>query len=346
MKQNVYNFTLKELEEFCVSINAKKFNATQIFEWLYKKDINDFAQMSNIAKTTIPLLNEHLIIDQFKVERIQIDPVDETTKFLFRLSDNNLIETVLMKFNWGYSVCISTEIGCAMGCKFCASGQLKLKRKLTAGEIVTQYVIANQYLHKNKNETIGNIVVMGIGEPFDNYDNLLKALNIFNDPCGIGLGKRKITVSTCGLPEKIIQFAIDQPQAGLAISLHAPNDELRSQLMPINKAYPLKKLFNAVDEYIKLTNGRISFEYIMLEGINDTDECLDQLISLTKNRLCFVNLIAYNPTSHADFKCSKRIEYFKNRLNQFNIITTLRLERGTKIDAACGQLKAKYEKQA
>lgn len=341
---NFFDLTQEELANLCVEVGAKKFNAQQMFEWVYQKQVYDFKQMTNIAKNSIPLLANVLEIKPFKVIKTLIDPEDETTKFLFQLNDGEFIETVLMKFNWGYSVCISSEIGCAMGCKFCASGQLKLKRKLTAGEIVLQYVMANDYLMKLKNIKVGNIVVMGIGEPFDNYDNLLKAIKIINNPFGIGLGKRKITVSTCGLPDKIIQFAHDQPQANLAISLHAPNDEVRNQLMPINQAYPLNVLFKAIDEYIKITNGRISFEYIMIDNVNDTDECLKQLIKLTKDRLCYVNLIAYNAVDQTNFKCSKRINHFYQELSKYNIKTTLRLERGSKIEAACGQLRARYEK--
>ncbi|WEK83071.1 MAG: 23S rRNA (adenine(2503)-C(2))-methyltransferase RlmN [Mycoplasma sp.] len=341
---NFFDLTQEELANLCVEVGAKKFNAQQMFEWVYQKQVYDFKQMTNIAKNSIPLLANVLEIKPFKVIKTLIDPEDETTKFLFQLNDGEFIETVLMKFNWGYSVCISSEIGCAMGCKFCASGQLKLKRKLTAGEIVLQYVMANDYLMKLKNIKVGNIVVMGIGEPFDNYDNLLKAIKIINNPFGIGLGKRKITVSTCGLPDKIIQFAQDQPQANLAISLHAPNDEVRNKLMPINQAYPLNVLFKAIDEYIKITNGRISFEYIMIDNVNDTDECLKQLIKLTKDRLCYVNLIAYNAVDQTNFKCSKRINHFYQELSKYNIKTTLRLERGSKIDAACGQLRARYEK--
>ena len=248
-----------------------------------------------------------------------------------------------MHFKWGNSVCVSSEIGCPMACKFCASGQLKLKRHLTAGEIVLQFLQVNEYLLKEENATLSNIVVMGIGEPFDNYDNLIKALKILNNPYGIGLGKRSITVSTCGLVDKILQFAKDQPQANLAISLHAPIDRVRNELMPINKKYNLKQLFTTLDEYIKLTNSRVTFEYIMLDGVNDTDECLKALIKLAKNSLCYINLIAYNPVDKTDFKRSKRIEHFKKELNKNNIITTIRLERGTNIEAACGQLRAKYE---
>lgn len=344
-KINFFNLSLEELQELLVSIGAKKFNAQQIYDWVYKKNCYDFSQMSNIAKTTLPLLEKHLEIKFFKTIKVLIDPKDETTKFLFEIAPGEKIETVLMKFDYGYSVCISSEIGCAMGCKFCASGQLKLVRKLSPGEIVLQYVMANKYLNDLNGNKISNIVVMGIGGPFDNYDNLIKAIKIINCQHGIGLGARHITVSTCGLVKKIVQFAKDQAQANLAISLHAPNDELRSKIMPINRAYNLKELFNALNEYWKITNRRVSFEYLMLKDLNDTDECLKQLIALTKNKLCYVNLIAYNSVDNTEFKTSKRLNYFRDELNKNNIITTLRLERGSNIDAACGQLRAKYEKK-
>ena len=342
---NIYDLTQDELAQHCVKLGGKTFNARQIFEWLYKKHVSSFDEMTNISKTLNANLKKHFIISRFKVKKVQVDPKDKTTKFLFELADGNYIETVLMRFKWGNSVCVSSEIGCPIACAFCASGQLKLKRRLSPGEIVLQFLQVNEYLQKEENQTVSNIVVMGIGEPFDNYDNLIKALKILNNPYGIGLGKRSITVSTCGIIDKIMQFAVDQPQANLAISLHAPLDSLRDKLMPINKKYKLEQLFKTIDKYIKLTNSRVTFEYIMLDGINDSDECLKALIKLCRNRLWCVNLIAYNPVNKVDFKRSKRIEHFRKELNKNNIISTLRLERGTNIEAACGQLRAKYEQQ-
>ena len=257
--ETFFNLSLEELQELLVSIGAKKFNAQQIYDWVYKKNCYDFSQMSNIAKTTLPLLEKHLEIKFFKTIKVLIDPKDETTKFLFEIAPGEKIETVLMKFDYGYSVCISSEIGCAMGCKFCASGQLKLVRKLSPGEIVLQYVMANKYLNDLNGNKISNIVVMGIGEPFDNYDNLIKAIKIINCQHGIGLGARHITVSTCGLVKKIVQFAKDQAQANLAISLHAPNDEIRNKIMPISKVYPLNELIAVLKEYYNNTSRRITF---------------------------------------------------------------------------------------
>lgn len=343
-KESFFNFTLEALEKFCIENGAKKFNAKQIYDWVYKKHVTSFDEMSNISNQTIQMLKNKLSLDLLKIKKIQIDKQDKTTKFLFELEDGNYIESVLMFFNWGNSICISSEVGCPMGCKFCASGQLKLVRKLKPFEFVLQYYVINEYLLKEKKDKVNNIVVMGIGEPFDNYDNLMVALKIINNPYGIEIGSRHITVSTCGVVPKILQFANEQPQINLAISLHAPIDEIRNKIMPINKSYPLKTLLFAVDKYISITNRRVGFEYIMIDGLNDTKECLEELIKIAKKRLCFINLIAYNCVSKTPFHKSKKTNQFKYILNKNNIMTTLRLECGSNIDAACGQLRAKYEK--
>lgn len=344
-KISFFNLTLEELEKFCIINGAKKFNAKQIYDWIYRKHVTSFDEMHNISKSTIIMLKNKLSLDILQIEKIQIDKKDETTKFLFKLADGHYIESVLMFFDWGNSICISSEVGCPMGCKFCASGQLKLVRKLEPYEIVLQYHMINEYLWNKKKDKVSNIDFMGVGEPFDNYDNLMIALKIINNPYGICIGARHITVSTCGIVPKILQYAKDQPQMNLAISLHAPIDEIRNKIMPINKTYPLKDLLFAIDKYIALTNRRVTFEYIMIHDLNDTDECLNELIKITKNRLCFINLIAYNQTSKNSFAKSNKINHFKNQLNKNNIMTTLRLGRGNNIEAACGQLRAKYEKQ-
>ncbi len=343
-KESFFNFTLESLEKFCVENGAKKFNAKQIYDWVYKKHVTSFDEMSNISNRTIQMLKNKLSLDLLKIKKIQIDKQDKTTKFLFELEDGNYIESVLMFFNWGNSICISSEVGCPMGCKFCASGQLKLIRKLKPFEFVLQYYVINEYLLKQEKDKVSNIVIMGVGEPFDNYDNLMVALKIINNPYGIEIGSRHITVSTCGIVPKILQFAKDQPQINLAISLHAPTDEIRNKIMPINKSYPLKVLLSAIDKYISITNRRVGFEYIMIDGLNDTNECLEELIKIARKRLCFINLIAYNRVSKTPFNKSKKTNQFKHILNKNNIMTTLRLERGSNIDAACGQLRAKYEK--
>jgi len=301
--------------------------------------------MTNIAKSSIKILNDHFYFDQLSVFDVLVDDRDETTKFLFKLSDNQKIETVIMKFNYGYSICVSSQVGCNMGCKFCASGLLKKVRNLSTNEIVLQFLYANKYLLEHKNEAISNMVVMGIGEPFDNYDNLVNAINIIKDHYGIGLGARHITVSTCGLVNKIIPFANDLPQVNLAISLHAANDQTRDVIMPINHRYKLKELMDEIKKYIEITNRRVSFEYILLKNVNDDQKHLNDLVRLTKGLLCYVNLILYNSVDENGFEASDQAEHFIKELNKNHIICTKRLERGSKINAACGQLRAKYERQ-
>jgi 23S rRNA (adenine2503-C2)-methyltransferase len=299
--------------------------------------------MSNIAKSSIDIIENNFVInDIYEIKKIS-DKNDETTKFLFELADKQKIETVLMKFSYGYSICISTQVGCNMGCKFCASGLKHKVRNLTTDEIVLQYIKVNQYLNKKSNKNISNIVIMGIGEPFDNYDNLTNALNIFKDHFGIGVGARHISVSTCGLVNKFEDFAKNFPQMNLAISLHAPNDEIRNKLMPINQKYNLKCLIENVKKYIKMTNRRLSFEYILLDGINDQEKHAIELGKLLKGILCYVNIILYNKVNEYNFKSSHRVKEFGAVLNKYGVKHTKRLERGINIDAACGQLRINYE---
>jgi 23S rRNA (adenine2503-C2)-methyltransferase len=295
--------------------------------------------MSNIAKSSISLLEDAFKINNLKTIKTLIDKSDETTKFLFELDDEEIIESVLMKFDYGYSVCVSTQVGCNMGCKFCASGLLKKVRNLSVDEIILQIVKIQNYLYQKNQHHISNIVIMGIGEPFDNYENLSNALMIMNNHYGLAIGNRHITVSTCGIIPKILQFAKDFPQVNLAISLHATNNELRSKLMPINNAYPLDKLISVLKQYLKITNRRISFEYILLKDINDHDIHIKQLGELLKGMLCYVNLIIYNQVNEHNFKPSNRYQEFINGLKHYGIIATKRLERGSEIAAACGQLR-------
>lgn len=343
-KTSIYSYDLKSLEEKFISLGLKKFNAKQVFQWIYQKGVVDFDKMSNIAKSSIEILKNNFIFNQFEIINTLIDPRDETTKFLFELSDKRVIETVLMKFDYGYSICVSSQVGCNMGCKFCASGLLKKIRSLNVDELVLQVVTVNNYLRQNNKSPISNLVCMGIGEPFDNYDNIKKFLSILNDPFAIGLGARHITVSTCGLINKIVEFGKDFPQMNLAISLHAPNDELRDKLMPVNHAYPLSMLIDSLIKYQKITKNRIGIEYILLKGINDTAECAKQLVKILKPIYCYINLIRYNEVAENEFKTSDKVNDFSKILNSNNIICTIRLERGSKIAAACGQLRANYEK--
>lgn len=342
-KKSIYSFTLLQLEDEFAKLELKKFNAKQVFQWIYQKKCDDFNQMSNLSKSTIEILKQNFYFNKLEVLSTIHDDKTDTTKFLFQLEDKQTIETVVMHFDYGYSVCISSQIGCNMGCKFCASGLLKKVRNLTADEIVLQLLTINNILFKNSDEKISNMVVMGIGEPFDNFDNLIIALKIITDHNAIALGSRHVTVSTCGLTDKIVEFAKLMPQINLAISLHAPNDEIRNRLMPINQAYNLKQLFYSINEYFKFSNRRISFEYILLDKVNDQPEHAKQLASLLKGILCYVNIIPYNKVTEYDFNKSKNTQEFVNILKSYDIGVTIRLERGISIDAACGQLRVKYE---
>lgn len=337
----IFNYSLQALEDKLLSLNLKKYNAKQIFEWIYKKKIFDFKQMTNLAKNTREVLDKNFIFNLLTIVKVSSDKKKEAIKFLFKLHDGNYIETVVMQFNYGYSICISTQVGCNMGCKFCASGANKKIRNLEPSEIVLQYLCAWQYLNKTKKINISNIVVMGIGEPFENYNNLIIALKTFINPFGLQIGQRHITVSTCGLIPKILHFAKDMPQVNLAISLHAANNNLRSSLMPINKVYNLNVLIETCKKYLKMTNRRLTFEYILLKNINDSQKDALALVKLLKPLLCYVNLIPYNETNLCNYSRSDKINNFFNILNKNRLLATIRLERGTKIDAACGQLRIK-----
>lgn len=336
---NIYNYRLSELKEYFKENNEKEFKAIQIYEWIYKKRIKSFDEMSNIKKETIELLKQN-----FKIERLEVLTKQTSTdvcKYLFKLNDNNKIEAVLMKHDYGNSLCVSTQVGCNMGCAFCESGRLKKVRNLEAHEMVSQILQVEEDL----NIRISHIVLMGIGEPFDNYDNVIKFIDIINEPKGIDIGARHITVSTSGLVPKINEFANNPKQVNLAISLHAPNNKIRNEIMNINKAYPIEELISAVKKYLNKTNRRVTFEYIMLDKINDTDECAKELSNLLKGINCYVNLIPYNETSHIKFKASKKeqIMKFYDILKKNNINVTVRKEFGRKVSAACGQLRSNYE---
>lgn len=339
-KISILSLEYDELVEFCKNNNLKVFLAKQLYNWIYKKYVFDFNQMTNISNKNREVLKQHFYFPDIQIEK-KLVANDETTKFLFKLNDGNKIESVIMKFDYGYSLCVTSQIGCNMGCKFCASGQLKKIRNLTADEIVLQVIKANLYLLENKNKTIRNIVVMGIGEPFDNYDNLKKFLNIVRNDLGIGIGSRKITVSTSGLVNKFEQFTNDFPQVGLAISLHAPNNEIRSCLMPINNAFNIEQVLEGAKKIVKKTNRRITFEYIMIKDVNDKLEHANELGRRLKDILCYVNLIPYNKVDKTSFDRSNNIKHFINELKKHNIIVTVRQEKGNNIDGACGQLRAR-----
>ena len=336
---SIFDFTLSELEEILVSNGFKKFNAIQVFEGVYKKRVSDFNDISNISKDLKKFLSDNYTINMLPV--LECLKSDDTNKYLLDVNGSS-IECVLMKHDYGKSICISTQVGCNMGCAFCESGKLKRVRNLTAGEIVLQVLSIEKY----EGVRVNNVVIMGIGEPFDNYDNLVRCLDILITPKGIDFGSRRVTVSTCGIVPKIREFADLKGQVNLAISLHAPNDKLRNKIMPISRAYNMKDLMGAVDYYINKTNRRVTMEYILLDGINDSKECALELSNLLKGKLVYVNLIPYNSTSSSLFKRAgkKRIDLFYDVLKKNGIEVVVRREMGKGIKGACGQLKASYDK--
>lgn len=343
MKKDIINYTLEDLINWCSQHGEKPYRAKQIFKWIYQKRVTSFFEMSDISKSSQQKLDDYFSFGTLTKHLVQVSK-DKTKKYLFQTEDGFFIETVLMTQDYGLSICVTTQIGCNMGCKFCASGLLKKKRNLSTSEIVEQ-VLQVQNEHE---ERISNIVVMGIGEPFDNYDNIINFVSIVNNDHGLGIGARRITISTCGLADKIREFADAQSQVNLAISLHAPNDELRSQIMPINQAYPLDKLMDSLRYYLEKNNRRLTFEYILLKGINDTKEHALQLVKLIKGMNAYVNLIPYNPVFEHGYQPSdlKTSLAFYDTLMKNRIQCTLRKEQGQDIDAACGQLRAKHEERS
>lgn len=334
---NIYNYKLDELEDYFLSIGEKKFKARQIYDWLYIKNVNDFYKMTNINKSLQEKLSNTFSLEFIKIIKKQENEL--TSKYLFLLLDGNYIEAVLMRHDYGISVCVSSQVGCNMGCKFCESGRLKKVRDLEAYEIVEQIIL----IQNDIKERIDSVVIMGIGEPFDNYDNIMKFIRIINNPFGINIGARHITVSTSGLVPKIKKFMNEDLQVNLAISLHAPSDEIRNRIMPVNKAYSISELIDTLKKYIKKTNRRVTIEYVMLNSVNDSYEDAISLANLLRGMNVYVNLIPYNETSHIEFKKSSKdvIMKFYDTLKKNGINVTIRREFGSGIDAACGQLRAK-----
>ena len=334
---NLYGLTKEELEQYFVSIGEKKFKATQVFEWLYQKRVTTIEEFSNIKKEVREQLQKDFSLELPKVIKREIDI--DVEKYLFELSDNERIEAVLMRHNYGLSVCVSSQVGCNMGCKFCESGRLKKVRNLEAHEMVGQILVIESLIK----ERISSVVIMGIGEPLDNYENVIRFIKIINDAKGIQIGARHITLSTCGLIPKIKELSELDIQINLAISLHAPNDHLRSEIMPINKAYPLQKLMETIKEYIKKTNRRVTMEYILLKGVNDQKKHAKELANLLRGMNVYVNLIPYNETNHIEFQKSDKetIDAFYKELQKEKIRVTVRREFGSSISAACGQLRSK-----
>lgn len=337
--RNIYDLTRKEFEDYFVSIGDKKFRSVQLYEFLYKKRINNTSEMNNIGNNIKERLNKDFSFYMIKLIVKQEDNL--VKKYLFELIDGERIESVVMFHDYGISVCVSSQVGCNMSCAFCESGRLKKRRNLEAYEILEQILLIEQDIGKR----ISHIVVMGIGEPFDNYDNVMRFVKIVNDNKGIDIGSRHITISTCGIVPGIYKFMNEEGQVNLAISLHAPNDEIRNKIMPISKRYKLEELMEAIKKYISVTNRRVTFEYIMLDNINDSTLCAMELSKLLKGINCYVNLIPYNETENISFKRSKnsQIMKFYDILKKNSINVTIRKEFGSKVDAACGQLRASKE---
>jgi len=340
LQTSIYNYAKDQLEQYFLSIDSPKFRATQVFEAVYKQRLTDFTKMSNFKKEFVGKLQDDFYFSQLKVVKVQSSE-DGTKKILYQLDDGNLIETVLMKNNYGYSVCVTTQVGCNMGCAFCASGLTKRVRNLETAEMVLQVLTIDNCL-REQNERVSHVVIMGIGEPFDNYDNVLSFIKIINDGKGLEIGSRHITLSTCGIIPKIYQFSEFPLQVNLAVSLHFATDEKRSQYMKINRSYNLTELKKALQYYFAKTKRRITFEYILLDGINDSLEDAKLLLDYVRDMNAYINLIPYNETGK-QFKRSKdgRSRSFFDFLMKNKLQVTLRREQGHDIDAACGQLRVK-----
>lgn len=337
---NIYGIKREDLEKYFLDLNEKKFKALQVFEWLYEKKVSSFFSMTNIKKDLQERLDKDFSFRMISIQRKQEDK--GTKKYLFKLFDGQFVEAVLMQHDYGLSVCVSSEVGCNMGCAFCESGRLKKVRNLGSYEMVQQILLIEADIKKR----ISSVVIMGIGEPLDNYEQVMDFIKIINDPKGIAIGARHITLSTCGIIPKIKELMNENLQINLAVSLHAPNTQLRDKIMPINKAYKLSDLMDTIKEYILKTNRRVTIEYVMLSGINDNETQAIELASLLKGLNVYVNLIPYNETNHIEFKRTSKeaIMKFYDTLKKRGINVTIRKEFGGNIDAACGQLRSKEVK--
>ena len=336
--KNIKDFNLEEIKQELIQMNEKPFRAEQIFRWLYQERVEDFTSMTNLSIELRKKLEENFKIGKLNILKKQKSK-DGTIKYLFDLLDGNAIETVVMEYKYGKTICVSSQVGCKMGCKFCASTGIPFIRNLSSGEIVEQILTAE----KDENCKISNVVFMGIGEPLDNYENVIKAIKQINHPKGLNIGARHISISTSGIVPKIYDLANENIQATLSISLHSSNDKIRSSLMPINQKYPIAELMKACKYYIEKTNRRISFEYALAKNENDNLQAAEDLVKLLKGMLCHVNLIPINPIENGKFvkSTNENIIKFRDYLNARGIVATIRRELGSDIDAACGQLRRK-----
>ena len=336
--KNIKDYNLEELKQELINLGEKPFRAEQIFKWLFIYKVKSFDEMTNLSLELREKLKQNYDICNFEIVR-KLESKDGTKKYLFGLNDGNAIESVLMEYHFGRTVCVSSQIGCKMGCKFCASTGIPFIRNLTSGEIVEQIIAIEQ----DTNVKISNVVFMGIGEPFDNYDNVINAKKLLNNQKGLNIGARHISISTSGLVPKIYQFADENVQCTLSISLHSANNETRSSMMPVNNAYNIEELIKACKYYIEKTNKRISFEYALAKDNNDNQKAADELINLLHGMLCHVNLIPINKIENGKYSKSsnENIIKFRDYLNSKGITATIRRELGSDIDAACGQLRRK-----
>lgn len=340
MAMDIKSMTLEELQDFLSEWGEPKFRAKQIFAWLHEKQVDEFSEMTNLSQSLRQRLAAEASMGSLKMVERLLSKQDGTRKYLFALENGSVIESVLMQYEYGNTVCVSTQAGCRMGCRFCASTLDGVERSLTAGEMLSQVYT----IQKDLGERISGVVLMGSGEPLDNYDAVLRFIRLLNDPAGQNIGQRHITLSTCGLVENMYRLAEEDLQITLAVSLHAPNDDIRRQIMPVANAYPMEKLLQACKDYIQKTKRRITFEYAMMQGVNDSDDCAKELAQRLRHMLCHVNLIPMNPVKEREFTKSgtDRVQHFAKILQQNGIETTIRRRLGSDIDAACGQLRRRY----
>ena len=339
-KTDIKSMDLEELKPFFSDMGEKAFRAKQVYEWLHVRQVESFEEMTNLSKTLRERLDETCRIITLRKEQVQISKLDGTRKYLFLLEDGNVIESVLMKYKHGNSVCISSQVGCRMGCAFCASTIGGLVRNLSPSEMLGQIY----QIQKISGERVSNVVIMGTGEPMDNYDNFLKFIHLLTDEHGLNISQRNVTVSTCGIVPRMKELAKEHLQITLALSLHGSNQEKRRKLMPVANKYDITEVLAACDEYFKETGRRVSFEYSLVHGVNDTDEDAQELIHLLKHKNCHINLIPVNPVKERDFvrPSRKSALNFKNKLEKSGINVTIRREMGSDIDGACGQLRRRY----
>ena len=337
---DIKSLNYNELVQYVESINEKKFRAAQLYSWMHEKLAESYDEMTNISDKLKDTLKEDTLYTSLKIVKMQESRIDGTRKYLFELYDGNLIESVFMKYHHGNSVCISSQVGCKMGCRFCASTLNGCVRNLSPSEMLDQIY----RISRDTNERVSNVVIMGSGEPMDNYDNVIKFIELLNSERGLNISQRNITVSTCGIVPKIKELADLKLQITLAISLHAPNDELRKTMMPIANKYSIAEIMDACRYYLDKTGRRISFEYSLVKGVNDTKECANELIELVKGLNCHINMIPVNPIKERDYEQSEKnsIKNFRDMLERKGINATVRREMGRDIDGACGQLRQNH----